>query len=975
MKAFNLGKKVLFFYLFQIISACTSIEKKGEQESSTIKIQDESFYRDSLVNAAYVQALPDSEIARLLDQIDARLEFYEKDSLLLSLADALKTRAPHFESDPMGSIRYNKTILRLRRNFHGEDTDLDIAKTLLTLALAHQKKGEYQDALERLQQAELASRDYPVHPMLLIMAKQGEIYSQVNDFENAEIKFKFLFEKIDSFEKISESLDPKFWGLAEAWFPSFAVAKSTLENKMKEFYKALQTVAKGINLVKKFPPVQKEFETQYLRISEGVAWLDSSKNSLPYHNCASCIKNAITNFYEALKYFSKIQMNSLVVQSCINLGSAYELSGQYQKAIEVLQTGIDSFMKNEGSLPSDLFTQLHLNLGTNLYRMNKMEDALIAYDKALYGPQYKDKFKTGLPPLSHYSRDYQTSLVLLGSIGRVRLKQSYTDPDMMVLANAAYDTLFSLINYMRSNLTDDRAKLILAERSQEWLPDAFADIKELYLRTGNPYYLEQAFQISEQGKAFALLEASRLKNATDLLPEQLIRAQEELMKAEILAAKSDSLKEQTQKLKLEFQSRLKKEAPAYFALKYRGPELRTTEIQTQLIDSNQAILSYFMEDSVLNIFLISRKEIALDTLHISRSELSEWVDSFRTNLNPIQADGSLDTRRVESFLLSAHQLYRHLIGSVAGRHSLPERLIIIPDGPLADLSFDALLIRQSGDKPDLPAQVRERNFLVQHHVISYCFSAGLLQEMNRKSTKTSLSPQLALFAPRFDPGSTLLPYLKNQEKEVEAIRGLVPDASVSDQGTKESFLVASQKNAYLHLCAHGFVSSDPDSSFIAFYQKTAQADSSQFFYLSELYRHRLDQDLITLTACETALGQHRSGEGNISLARGFAYAGVKSFITTLWKIQTEGAARIIPSFYDHFLNQKLPKDVALALSKRAYLEEGKGVYPENWAGMILIGSSTAPSLLQESTKYELWIGSLALLLLVAWGVMMLKKRN
>jgi CHAT domain-containing protein len=247
--------------------------------------------------------------------------------------------------------------------------------------------------------------------------------------------------------------------------------------------------------------------------------------------------------------------------------------------------------------------------------------------------------------------------------------------------------------------------------------------------------------------------------------------------------------------------------------------------------------------------------------------------------------------------------------------------------------------------------------------------------MNRKSTKTSLSPQLALFAPRFDPGSTLLPYLKNQEKEVEAIHGLIPDASVSDQGTKESFLAASQKNAYLHLCAHGFVSSDPDSSFIAFYQKTAQADSSQFFYLSELYRHRLDQDLITLTACETALGQHRSGEGNISLARGFAYAGVKSFITTLWKIQTEGAARIIPSFYDHFLNQKLPKDVALALSKRAYLEEGKGVYPENWAGMILIGSSTAPSLLQESTKHELWIGSLALLLLVAWGVMMLKKRN
>lgn len=125
------------------------------------------------------------------------------------------------------------------------------------------------------------------------------------------------------------------------------------------------------------------------------------------------------------------------------------------------------------------------------------------------------------------------------------------------------------------------------------------------------------------------------------------------------------------------------------------------------------------------------------------------------------------------------------------------------------------------------------------------------------------------------------------------------------------------------------------------------------------------QELLTLTACETALGPLKEGEGNISLARGFAYAGVKAMITTLWKIQTNGASKIIPEFYKNYLVTGKSKDVALSESKRAYLKAGKAVYPDEWAGLILIGNAAKYTPKQKMLSY-LWIfyGSTILIALI-----------
>ena len=95
-----------------------------------------------------------------------------------------------------------------------------------------------------------------------------------------------------------------------------------------------------------------------------------------------------------------------------------------------------------------------------------------------------------------------------------------------------------------------------------------------------------------------------------------------------------------------------------------------------------------------------------------------------------------------------------------------------------------------------------------------------------------------------------------------------------------------------------------------------------------------------LSACETGIGKLQRGEGIISLARAFAYAGAKSIFTTLWKVDDEKTKDLVIDFYK-YLKVGKAKDEALHLAKLDFLKKNKGKgaanHPFFWAGMIGIG--------------------------------------
>jgi len=95
----------------------------------------------------------------------------------------------------------------------------------------------------------------------------------------------------------------------------------------------------------------------------------------------------------------------------------------------------------------------------------------------------------------------------------------------------------------------------------------------------------------------------------------------------------------------------------------------------------------------------------------------------------------------------------------------------------------------------------------------------------------------------------------------------------------------------------------------------------------------LDADLVTLSACQTALGQ-LTGEGLIGFTRAFLSAGARSLLVSLWRVDDESTRELMVGFYRQYLehgNKGLALQSAMAHTRRRHPE------PKYWAGFTLVG--------------------------------------
>jgi tetratricopeptide (TPR) repeat protein len=85
---------------------------------------------------------------------------------------------------------------------------------------------------------------------------------------------------------------------------------------------------------------------------------------------------------------------------------------------------------------------------------------------------------------------------------------------------------------------------------------------------------------------------------------------------------------------------------------------------------------------------------------------------------------------------------------------------------------------------------------------------------------------------------------------------------------------------------------------------------------------KLDAELVTLSACETAIGRAGGGEGMLGFAQAFLTAGAKSVCLSLWKVDDSATALLMTRFYQNLLGKRsglkapMPKAAALAEAKR-----------------------------------------------------------
>jgi CHAT domain-containing protein len=196
---------------------------------------------------------------------------------------------------------------------------------------------------------------------------------------------------------------------------------------------------------------------------------------------------------------------------------------------------------------------------------------------------------------------------------------------------------------------------------------------------------------------------------------------------------------------------------------------------------------------------------------------------------------------------------------------------------------------------------------------------------------TEPSPSLKLVSQTLEP-------LETVDKEVRSLTDLFPSTRVV---LNEDFTVAGLQQqvtkfnpTIIHVSTHGTYSSRPDNTFLLAWDKPIDTRYFSSFLNLRQQAAKAPLDLLFLSACQSASGDHRSILGLAGLA---AQSGATSTIATLWLVDADSTAELSQEFYQG-LQQGLNKTEALRKAQLALMYNPSYKNPFFWAGIILVGS-------------------------------------
>jgi CHAT domain-containing protein len=215
---------------------------------------------------------------------------------------------------------------------------------------------------------------------------------------------------------------------------------------------------------------------------------------------------------------------------------------------------------------------------------------------------------------------------------------------------------------------------------------------------------------------------------------------------------------------------------------------------------------------------------------------------------------------------------------------------------------------------------------------------------------------------------TLLPQPFTKDLARNSTRLFKGTSFLNEKSTEQIFKNSAKEHKIIHIGTHAESNNlSPELSRLVFAKSTDSTGlEDDYLYTYEIYNINLASNLAILTACETGKPTYQAGEGMISLAHAFNYAGSESILTSLWKVDEQSSAEIIDLFYKN-IKKGLTKDKALQQAKLDYLKnaQGRTLSPQYWAGLVLIGDTT-PIEMNTSSNFIFWmLGATFIILMIA----------
>ena len=346
------------------------------------------------------------------------------------------------------------------------------------------------------------------------------------------------------------------------------------------------------------------------------------------------------------------------------------------------------------------------------------------------------------------------------------------------------------------------------------------------------------------------------------------------------------------------------------------------------------------------------QSLMVHTLPIGEAGLRAQVTSFR---RLIERDAASANGAAPAFTAAARQLYDLLIAPAAPGIAASERVLIVPDGPLHTLPFAALV------RPAKGSGGRPWQYFVEWKPLHTALSATFYAELRKGPVVSSGAPTLVAFGDPQYPGGPegtgsarpsdvqamlrrgyVLTPLPSTRAEVAAIaRGFGERATVYlGAEATEARAKSIATTRYLHFATHGLLDArSPLDSALALTvpAERRQGEENGLLQAWEIFEQlRINADLVTLSACETALGDDVAGEGLIGLTRAFHYAGARTVLATLWRVADESTSTLMNRFYTH-LRAGASKDGALRRAQLEAIARPASAVPFHWAAFTLSG--------------------------------------
>ncbi len=527
----------------------------------------------------------------------------------------------------------------------------------------------------------------------------------------------------------------------------------------------------------------------------------------------------------------------------------------------------------------------------------------------------------------------------------------------LILANS-HDYISILESLLRNKTFMADKLFVLRDKIRKRMLTAVDACYDLYNQTGREYYFEKGLEFSEAGKYLLLKTMMNEKAEKQQLPDDLAQAdlklQNEINRIHMLQNstpgkldngnkyRKDSLDMQLFSLILQKDS-LRNVILSNYPMvhQYETHHISLSEIRNQL-KPGQALVEYFLQDTVLHAFYIGADGLYWKRVDNTREILSA-VENTVLFCN-LSVYGKI-TR--SQYIYDAAMLNDVLLSPLDDFHQVTTELLIIPDVELNYLPFDILLTEMVNENTDY----REMPYVLRDHTISYYHSIRFL--LNKQMEQSRNITEILAFVPEFTNDTTQASN-DNLSKSVNEAGYLMEfsdcELLAGNEATKENLFIHAPGKDIIHFASHA--TADTENAFDSYILLTPDpvTKEPQKLYASEISCMNLDAQMAVLNSCNSGSGHIQAGEGVISLAWAFNYAGCESVVLSPNPLDDLSAQKIITSFYS-YLKSGISKSEALRQAKLDFLAEigPSKTHPAFWGSLIVTGNQQ-PLIIESASK-------------------------